>query len=112
VFQTPTAFNAASLVDYVCEDFSMPNAQPTTHAFWNTTKPVTIAGRAFPSAADAFLAHEGIDRSRCPNLQTVSRCDRGPNPDHLCGDGANGLTCDRHTGRCVNARASTTSASL
>jgi len=113
VFQTPAAFNAASLVDYVCEDFSMPNAQPATRGFWDTTRPVTVGTHTYPSAADAFLAHEGIDRAHCKNLASVMRCDRGPSPDQLCGDGANGITCDRASGRCVPHRLPpTTSAQL
>jgi len=113
IFQSPVAFNAASLVDYVCEDFSMPNAQPATRAFWDTTRPVTVGAHTYPSAADAFLAHEGVDRAHCKNLASVMRCDRGPNADQLCGDGANGITCDRAAGRCVSHRvAPTTSASL
>ena len=104
IFQSPAAFNAASLVDYVCEDFSMPNAQPTAHAFWDTTRPVTVGARIYPSAADAFLAHEGLDRARCHNLAAVLRCDRGSAPDQLCGDGASGIACDRRTGRCVDRR--------
>jgi len=107
VFQTPASFNGASLVDYVCGDFSMPNAQATTRAFWFTPRPVHVAGRGFPSAADAFLAHEGVDRAHCPNLQTVSQCNRGNDPDRLCGDGANGITCDRQTNRCTPPRATT-----
>jgi len=113
IFQSPAAFNAASLVDYVCEDFSMPNAQPATRGFWDTTRPVTVGARTYPSAGDAFLAHEGIDRGHCKNLASVMRCDRGPNPDQLCGDGANGITCDRLSGRCVSRHVPpTTSASL
>ncbi len=113
LFQSPAAFNAASLVDYVCEELSMPNAQPTTNAFWDTTKPVTVGTHIYPSAADAFLAHEGVDRAHCKNLAATTRCDRGPNPDQLCGDGANGIVCDRQSGRCVNHRVPpTTSASL
>ena len=113
IFQSPTAFNAASLVDYVCDEFSMPNAQPTTNGFWNTTRPVRVGTHTYPSAADAFLAHEGIDRAHCKNLAATLRCNRGPNPDHLCGDGANGVVCDRVSGRCVDHRVPpTTSASL
>lgn len=104
VFQTPAAFNAASLIDYICGDFSMPNAQATARAFWGGARAVRVGGLGFPSAADAFLAHEGVDRARCPNLQSMSRCDRGTDPDRLCGDSANGITCDRQTGRCGPGR--------
>jgi hypothetical protein len=104
MFQSPSVFDAAPLETYVCNTFSMPNAQPTSLEFWDAEgKPgVTIDGQTFPAAADALLARRGLDRSSCAGLASVSGCNRGADPDSLCGGAVNGgATCDLESGRCI-----------
>jgi len=71
--------------------------------FWDTegNPGLEIAGAHFPSAADAFLAPRGLDRSKCSGLSQVAGCNRVSNPDSLCGGDVNGgAVCDTVTDRC------------
>lgn len=103
MFASPATFDAAPLEAFVCTAFSMPNAQPTSLRFWDDAGPgLTIAGRPFPSPADAFLARRQMDRGACVGLSAVAGCDRGADPDALCGGAVSGgAVCDRPSGRCV-----------
>jgi hypothetical protein len=104
MFADPAIFDTTALEAYVCNNFSMPNAQPTSLGFWDTAgnPGLTIVGRRFPAAADAFLARRGLDRSVCAGLADVAGCNRGPNPDSLCGGDVNGgAICDLATDRCA-----------
>jgi hypothetical protein len=104
MFASPAAFDAASLQAYVCNAFSMPNAQPTSLGFWDTegNPGVTVAGVTFPAGVDAFLARIGKDRKSCFGLSAVSGCDRGSDPNLLCGGPVSGgAICDPALNRCV-----------
>ena len=54
----------------------------------------------FAAPADALLDWLGSARSNCSGLEEVGSCNRGPDPDTLCGNAASGTACDRLTGRC------------
>jgi hypothetical protein len=104
VFAAPAAFDAAPLASLVCGAFSMPNAQPTSLRFWDAREddPISVAGAVYPTAADAFLARKGMSRSACTGLDAVAGCDRGSDPNALCGGSVSGgATCDDATDRCV-----------
>jgi hypothetical protein len=86
----------------VCGAFTMPNAQPTLINLWNTQRePIHLGGVAFASGADALLAWKGLDRAGCNRLRDVQTCNRGPDPDAICGGVGSGTACNRVTGRCV-----------
>ncbi len=105
IFASPAAFDAAPLDAYVCNSFSMPNAQPTALAFWDRRSDgdgIVVDGQMFPTAADALFSRRGFDASMCGRLADVAGCNRGPDPDALCGGAVSGgATCDRASGRCV-----------
>jgi hypothetical protein len=104
VFASPAAFDAAPTDAVVCNSFFMPNAQPTSLAFWEAedNAGVTVAGTLFPTAADAYLARRHLDRASCRGFTDVSGCGRGPDPDALCGGAVSGgAVCDRSSGRCL-----------
>jgi hypothetical protein len=104
MFASPAAFDAAPLEAYVCNTFSMPNAQPTSLGFWDAqdNPGVTVGGRLFATAADALFARRGSDRASCTGLADVSGCNRGKSPDALCGGAVSGgAVCDATTDRCV-----------
>jgi hypothetical protein len=50
------------------------------------------------------LAFYGRDRAHCGNLEVVSNCNRGPDPDANCGNAFSGTACVRDTGRCMPHR--------
>lgn len=78
----------------VCGDFSMPNAQQTSHRFWGAGGAVDIAGQDHASAADALLAWAGLERDTCPELVDVVSCARDGRPEHdLCGNDHSGRVC-------------------
>jgi hypothetical protein len=87
----------------LCGAFTMPNAQPTMINFWDPPggDPINVGGTVFNSAADAMLAWTGLDRGRCALLKVVQTCNRGLDPDALCGGIASGTACNRVTGRCL-----------
>lgn len=87
------------ILPWVCESFSMPNAQPTLSAFWSARR-TKIGGVDYPSAASALLAASGSDLARCANLDQISGCGRDADPDALCGNGFSGTACDLTSGRC------------
>jgi len=103
MFASAAAFDAAPTAAFVCNTFSMPNAQPTSLGFWEAkgNPGVTISGTLFPTAADAYLARQGLDRASCRGFVAASGCNRGPDPDALCGGNVSGgAMCDQTTGRC------------
>jgi hypothetical protein len=105
IFSTPDKFRAFPSYASVCGQFGMPNAQTTLMNFWDTGwGPVTVGDKQYPAAADAFLAFFGRDRSHCGNLEELSTCNRGPDPDMNCGNAFSGTACMRDTGRCVPKR--------
>jgi hypothetical protein len=104
IFASPAAFDAAPLDSFVCNTFSMPNAQPTSLGFWDAegNPGVDVAGTIFPAAADALLARRRLDRSSCGGFGDVSGCSRSPDPDALCGGSVSGgAICDRTADRCA-----------
>jgi hypothetical protein len=102
LFSSPAILQRFPLPAVVCNTFGMPNAQTTSMNFWDPGfGPVRIADRMYPAAADALLAAYGFDRSRCENLDRLSRCDLAPDPDAACGNAFSGTACVRSTGRCV-----------
>jgi hypothetical protein len=102
MFRSPADMKAFPLAAVLCGQFGMPNAQPTRINFWDPQKgKVPIAGKRYPAAADALLGWAGLDRASCSGLSEVASCDRGPDPDQLCGTGSSGTACNRATGRCI-----------
>ena len=98
LFRSPAELRRFPLSAVLCGSFSMPNAQPTLLSLWNT--PVQIGPRSFATAADALLDWMGIDWSSCAGLPETRTCNRGPDPDALCGNSVSGTACNRTTGRC------------
>jgi hypothetical protein len=102
LFRSPQDLRRFPLASVLCGTFGMPNAQPTMVNFWDPQKgSVGIMGRRFPAAADALLDWIGLDRSTCLGLTEVATCDRGDDPDRLCGNDSSGTACNRTTGRCI-----------
>jgi hypothetical protein len=100
-----TLFNTPALLDsglsaHLCNAFTMPNSQATRLNFWEPT-PVAFMDHEYDSAADVLLSQLGMDREQCRNLDAWSTCNRGPDPDELCGNSHSGRACDRSTGACV-----------
>jgi hypothetical protein len=89
---------------FVCNGFTMPNAQPTLLHFWDVegNAGVSIGGLLYPTAADAFLARRGLDRATCSKYAETAGCERGgTRADQMCGGAVSGgATCDMDTGRC------------
>jgi hypothetical protein len=98
-FKTPALLDAG-LPGVVCNAFSMPNSQATSLRVWEPD-PIDIAGKKYDTMADALLDHVGLTRETCPNLEKFSNCNRGPDPDALCGNAYSGRACNRVTGECV-----------
>lgn len=100
-----TSFNTPGLLEAglpaIRNQFSMPNSQATMLRLWEPGNPVSIAGKKFDTGADALLEHTGLTRETCPNLELLSNCNRGSDPDALCGNAFSGRACDRLTGQCV-----------
>ena len=104
LFESADNLRGYEVPSVVCESFSMPNAQPTLIAFWDTAiGTVTVGDQIHPSAADAFLAFYGLDRAACENLPAIGTCARGDQPDALCGNGQSGAVCDLTSGHCLPA---------
>jgi hypothetical protein len=102
MFRSPADMKRFPLAAIVCGQFGMPNAQPTRINFWDPQKGmVPVAGKRYPAAADALMAWAGLDRTSCQGLSDVASCDRGDDPDQLCGMGSSGTACNRATGRCI-----------
>lgn len=98
LFNTP-ALLEAGLSAQLCNTFAMPNSQATRLNFWEPTI-VTFTDIEYYSAADVLLTELGMDREQCRNLATWSTCNRGPDPDALCGNAHSGRACNRSTGEC------------
>ena len=102
LFETPETLLEAGLPGVVCGNFQMPNSQATRLNFWEPSpEPIVFDGKEFANAADVLLAEINLDRSKCANLEELANCNRGPDPDSLCGNAFSGKACDRLTGRCV-----------
>ncbi|HEX2625544.1 MAG TPA: hypothetical protein VHL56_01410, partial [Candidatus Limnocylindrales bacterium] len=102
LFESPSAFLDTGLSGVLCGSFDMPNAQATRINFWEPTEhPIPSGGVSYDAPADFLLAQLGMDRSQCAQLAQTSNCNRGPNPDELCGNAFSGTACNRVTGRCV-----------
>jgi hypothetical protein len=99
LFETPELLDSG-LSAQLCGSFSMPNSQATRLNFWEPGA-VTVMDHKYDSAADALLSQMGMDRKQCDNLEAWSSCNRGPDPDALCGNAHSGRACNRVTGRCV-----------
>jgi hypothetical protein len=99
LFDTPELLDSG-LTAQLCGSFSMPNSQATQLNFWEPGA-VTILDHKYDSAADALLSQVGVDRKQCDNLEAFSSCNRGPDPDALCGNAHSGRACNRVTGKCV-----------
>jgi len=101
IFNSPSALMEAGL-GLVCGSFDMPNSQATRLNFWEA-KPEPLVftnGSSFDSPADALLNAWGSSRAQCLRLGAMSDCNRGANPDDLCGNSFSGQACNRVTGRC------------
>jgi hypothetical protein len=99
LFDTPALLDSG-LSAHLCNGFTMPNSQATRLNFWEPT-PVTFMDNEYDSAADVLLSQLGMDREQCDNLKAWSTCNRGPDPDALCGNAHSGRACNRSTGECV-----------
>jgi hypothetical protein len=105
VFRSAADLRRFPLQAVICDSFGMPNAQATSNNFWDPQLgPVSIGGRTFAAPADGLLDWLGLTRSSCNGLQEVGTCNRGPDPDALCGNAASGTACNRQTGRCEPQR--------
>ncbi len=101
LFRSAADLRRFPLEAVICGSFGMPNAQTTSINFWNPQSgPLSIGGREFAAPADALLDWLGSARSNCSGLEEVGTCNRGPDPDTLCGNAASGTACNRSTGRC------------
>jgi hypothetical protein len=101
LFRSAADLRRFPLQAVICGSFGMPNAQPTSINFWNPqSRPLSIGGREFAAPADALLDWVGLTRWDCTGLQEVGTCNRGPDPDALCGNAGSGTACNRSTGRC------------
>jgi hypothetical protein len=102
LFKSPSALMDAGLPGVVCGSFAMPNSQATRLNFWEVKpEPIVLTdGSSYDSPADVLLKAMGTDRSHCQQLGTLSDCNRGLNPDDLCGNAFSGQACNRVTGRC------------
>jgi hypothetical protein len=102
MLRSPADLRRFPLLNIVCGSFAMPNAQPTSFNFWNQRPGgLTIGQRRLDSAADVLLDWLGADRQRCSGLDVVSSCNRGSDPDELCGTASSGTACQLTSGRCL-----------
>jgi hypothetical protein len=103
-FASAADFDAYPMQAFVCNGFTMPNAQPTLLHFWDVegNAGVSIGGLLYPTAADAFLARRGLDRATCSKYAETAGCERGgTRADQMCGGAVSGgAVCDFDTGRC------------
>jgi hypothetical protein len=99
LFDTPGLLEAG-LAAQLCNSFTMPNSQATRLNLWEPTA-ITFLDEDYDSAADVLLSQLGMDRAQCSNLAASSTCNRGPDPDALCGNAHSGRACNRATGECV-----------
>jgi hypothetical protein len=102
LFDSP-ALLEANLPAQLCNTFTMPNSQATRLAFWEPfeTPLVFTDSKPYNSAADLLLSRTGVTRAQCIFLEQATSCNRGPDPDALCGNAFSGRACDLDTGRCV-----------
>lgn len=97
-----SSFMEANLPGVVCGSFQMPNSQCTRLNFWEVKpEPIVHDGVSYDSPADILLGELGLDREKCQGFAMVSNCNRGPNPDELCGNSHSGQACNRVTGQCA-----------
>ena len=101
-FTTP-ALLEAGLQAFVCNTFTMPNSQATLLNFWEPgAAPLSFTdGHEYKTAADLLLSQLDMERADCTNLDKLANCNRGPDPDALCGNAFSGRACNRVTGKCV-----------
>jgi len=100
LFQSPTLLDAG-LPAQLCGNFTMPNSQATLLNFWEpSVAPATIAGKTYTTDADALLATLGMTPDQCAKLDEMANCNRGANPEELCGNAYSGRGCNRVTGKC------------
>lgn len=107
VFLSYEAFAAAPIAAYVCNGFSMPNAQATLARFWGEGAGVTVRDADgtpvdYAAPADALLAAFGLTRASCEGLADRSDC-RERGGDAACGNAASGMVCGA-SGLCEPAR--------
>jgi hypothetical protein len=101
LFGSPTLLDAG-LPAVVCGGFAMPNAQATRLNFWEPgAAPIQFAGKSYASGAETLLASLGISHDQCSNLDAMANCNRGSDPEQLCGNAFSGRACNRVTGECV-----------
>jgi hypothetical protein len=99
---SPASFMEANLPGVVCGSFAMPNSQATRLNFWEVKpEPIVHNGASYDSPAEVLLGELGLDRSSCQRFEAVSNCNRGTDPDALCGNSFSGQACNRVTGQCV-----------
>jgi hypothetical protein len=102
LFAQPSSLLDAGLSSVLCGSFDMPNAQATRINFWKPAPtPIVSDGVSYDAPVDALFAQIGMGRAQCEQLAVTSNCNRGPNPDELCGNAFSGTACNRATGRCV-----------
>jgi hypothetical protein len=101
-FTSPGRLMDSGLSAVVCNAFSMPNSQATRLNFWEEKpEPIVLSdGKSFTTPADVLLTEMGINRAQCQQLDSMVDCNRGANPDDLCGNAFSGQACNRATGRC------------
>jgi hypothetical protein len=91
-----------SLLGQLCGQFTMPNSQPNMLGLWEVpADPIVVANKPYDAPADLLLARAGATRAMCTNLDKTTSCNRGADPDALCGNAFSGRACDRTTGQCV-----------
>jgi hypothetical protein len=100
LFKSPTLLDAG-LQAQLCNSFTMPNSQATLLNFWEPKKVTFSDGKEYDSPADLLLSQLGMKREGCVNLDEFASCDRGPDPDQLCGNAYSGRACNRVTGQCT-----------
>jgi|GEM_PF-2134709 len=104
VFADPALLMDAGLDSFVCGTFDMPNSQATRLNFWEPKPdPVMVNGSPYSSPAQVLLTAMGINSDQCQKLDSLSNCNRGLDPDSLCGNAYSGQACNRVTGQCFPA---------
>ena len=101
MFKAPSSLMDGGLQG-VCGSFAMPDSQVTRLNLWEVKPELLVLrnGRSFASPADILLTQMGIDRSKCKQLDVLANCNRGLDPDSLCGNAFSGQACNRITGKC------------
>lgn len=101
LFDSPTLLEAG-LPGVVCGGFTMPNSQATRLNFWEPgAAPIKLAGKTYETGALGLLATLGMSPDQCSKLDEMANCNRGSDPDALCGNAFSGRACNRVTGECV-----------